>query len=197
MEISFKAFGQFATNCYIIKTKFGEIVIDPGVGAADWVLKTCSNILAVFNTHGHFDHVFDDQILQKNGAKIYIHKDDAFFLKSDPFGILTRNLSADVEFKENDEFEIAQIRFKIHHVPGHTPGSVMIECEDAIFSGDFLFCGSIGRTDFPFSDPAQMRRSLEHAKNFKGEYRLFPGHGATSTLQTEIKNIDYYLKFWF
>ena len=69
----------------------------------------------------------------------------------------------------------------------------MIEIEDVMFSGDFLFKGSIGRWDFPFSDKNEMLASLEKCKNLKGDFALYPGHGESSTLEAEQNNINYWI----
>lgn len=199
MEILKKAFGDLGTNCYIIKSKNGEIVIDPGVGSFAWVRANTDKILAVFNTHGHFDHSYDDSDLQGLGANIYIHEKDAFMLESNAFKMRKDTCIADVKFSEG-EFSFGGMRLKIHHYPGHTPGSVMIEIGEYMFSGDFLFCGTIGRFDFPYSSAMDMKSSLEKLKNFTRnlahDYTLLPGHGKSSTLLTEAKFIDYYLNMF-
>ncbi|MBQ3674658.1 MAG: MBL fold metallo-hydrolase, partial [Campylobacter sp.] len=84
MEILSKPCGDFMTNCYIIKGNSGQIVIDPGQDSFSWITQNTDRILAVLNTHGHFDHTFDDENLQILGHKIYIHEKDAFFLEKDP-----------------------------------------------------------------------------------------------------------------
>ena len=152
MEILSKPCGDFMTNCYILKGKSGQIVIDPGKGAAEWVVQNTDKILAVFNTHGHFDHTFDDENLQILGHKIYIHEKDAFFLEKDPFGYLANTIKADILIKNDSEFSFGEndeFKVKFLHFPGHTPGSTMIKINGVIFSGDVLFKGSIGRSDFP------------------------------------------------
>ena len=100
MEILSRAFGTLATNCYIAKFGDKSVVIDPGQGSFEWICENAGQILAVINTHGHFDHVWDNFFLQKSGAKIYIHKDDAFMIEDDPFGMLKSRVQADVKFNE-------------------------------------------------------------------------------------------------
>ena len=197
MQILKKAFGEYATNCYILKGEQGDLVIDPGQGSFDWVMQNTGKIAAVLNTHGHFDHVYDDAKLQRAGAKIYIHEDDAFMLRADPFETMPESIEADVLVKGQEQsFEIAGFNVKFSLFAGHTPGSCMIEAGGAIFSGDVIFKGSIGRWDFPFSSGAQMRESLHKILQIKGDFTLYPGHGANTSLQAERQNLKYFLQLF-
>lgn len=195
MQILKKAFGEYATNCYILKGEQGDLVIDPGQGSFDWVMQNTSKIAAVLNTHGHFDHVYDDAKLQRAGAKIYIHEEDAFMLRADPFDTMPEPIEADVLVKGQEQsLEIAGFNVKFSLFAGHTPGSCMIEAGGVIFSGDVIFKGSIGRWDFPFSNGAQMRESLHKILQIKGDFTLYPGHGPNTSLQDERQNLKYFLQ---
>ena len=197
MQILKKAFGEYATNCYILKGEQGDLVIDPGEGSFDWVMQNTGKIAAVLNTHGHFDHVYDDAKLQRAGAKIYIHEDDAFMLRADPFETMPESIEADVLIKGQEQsFEIAGFNVKFSLFAGHTPGSCMIEAGGVIFSGDVIFKGSIGRWDFPFSKGEQMRESLHKILQIKGDFALYPGHGPNTSLQAERQNLKYFLQFF-
>ncbi len=194
MQILKKAFGEYATNCYILKGEQGDLVIDPGEGSFDWVMQNTGKIAAVLNTHGHFDHVYDDAKLQRAGAKIYIHEEDAFMLRADPFETLQEPLQPDVLVSDGQEFVLGGFNVKFHLFAGHTPGSCMIEAGGAIFSGDVIFKGSIGRWDFPFSNGEQMRESLHKILQIKGDFALYPGHGPNTSLQAERQNLKYFLQ---
>lgn len=197
MQILKKAFGEYATNCYILKGEQGDLVIDPGQGSFDWVMQNTGKIAAVLNTHGHFDHVYDDAKLQRGGAKIYIHESDAFMLRADPFETMPEPIEADVLIKGQEQsLEIAGFNVKFSLFAGHTPGSCMIEAGGVIFSGDVIFKGSIGRWDFPFSSGAQMRESLHKILQIKGDFTLYPGHGANTSLQAERQNLKYFLQLF-
>lgn len=88
MNITAKALGPYQTNCYIVEQNGSSLIIDPGVGAFEFCLAAAPRPLAVLNTHGHFDHVWsNDEISKALGVPIYIHKDDAFLLQTDYFGI--------------------------------------------------------------------------------------------------------------
>ena len=197
MQILKKAFGEYVTNCYILKGEQGDLVIDPGEGSFDWVMQNTGKIAAVLNTHGHFDHVYDDAKLQRVGAKIYIHESDAFMLRADPFETMPESIEADVLIKGQEQsLEIAGFNVKFSLFAGHTPGSCMIEVDGVIFSGDVIFKGSIGRWDFPFSSGAQMRESLHKILQIKGDFTLYPGHGANTSLQAERQNLKYFLQLF-
>lgn len=197
MQILKKAFGEYATNCYILKGEQGDLVIDPGQGSFDWVMQNTGKIAAVLNTHGHFDHVYDDAKLQRTGAKIYIHEEDAFMLRADPFETMPEPIEADMLIKGQEQsFEIAGFNIKFSLFAGHTPGSCMIEAGGVIFSGDVIFKGSIGRWDFPFSSGAQMRESLHKILQIKGDFTLYPGHGPNTSLADERQNLKYFLQLF-
>ena len=197
MQILKKAFGEYVTNCYIVKGEQGDLVIDPGQGSFDWVMQNTRKIAAVLNTHGHFDHVYDDAKLQRTGAKIYIHEEDAFMLRADPFETMPESIEADVLIKGQEQsLEIAGFNVKFSLFAGHTPGSCMIEVDGVIFSGDVIFKGSIGRWDFPFSSGAQMRESLHKILQIKGDFTLYPGHGPNTSLAAERQNLKYFLQLF-
>ncbi|NLY03982.1 MAG: MBL fold metallo-hydrolase [Campylobacter sp.] len=202
MEILRKHFGRAVTNCYVVVGKSGEngtqsIIIDPGEGAYKWAVENAVNLQGVFLTHGHYDHVYDAKFFAQK-SEIYIHEDDEFMLISDPFGIMPNTFNSSKLAKDGDEFKVGGFSVKFHHFPGHTPGCCMLEVnfqgsKSVIFSGDFLFEGSIGRYDFPFSDAGDMKESLEKALKIKNEYEIYPGHGRSSTLQSEKDTIEYFL----
>lgn len=194
MRVMHKSFGDFGTNCYIVTKNNSSIVIDPGDGAKDWVLQNAKKLKAILCTHGHFDHIFDASKL-KDELKIpvYINKFDAFMCESDIFGYMKSTFTPDVLVDNDENFNIDDFFIKFHHFSGHTPGCSMIEIDDAMFSGDFLFRGSIGRWDFPFSDKNEMLKSLEKCKKLKGNFTLYPGHGEGSTLEVEQNNIGYWI----
>ena len=197
MQILKRAFGEYVTNCYILKGERGDLVIDPGEGSFDWVMQNTGKIAAVLNTHGHFDHVYDDAKLQRMGAKIYIHEKDAFMLRTDPFETMPESIEADVLVKGQEQsLEIAGFNVKFSLFAGHTPGSCMIEAGGAIFSGDVIFKGSIGRWDFPFSSGEQMRESLHKILQIKGDFTLYPGHGPNTNLAAERQNLKYFLQLF-
>ncbi|QQF51857.1 MBL fold metallo-hydrolase [Campylobacter fetus] len=194
MQILSKSFGIYDTNCYILINESGEVIVDPGDGAFEWVSKVCKNPLAILNTHGHFDHIYDDNAIRdKFKIPIYIPKDDAFLCEQDPFTYLQTTFKPDFLVEDNQIIEIRSFKFTFHHFAGHTPGCSMIEIGDVMFSGDFIFKNSIGRYDFPFSNAVEMRKSLERVLNFK-DFKLYPGHGDQTSLESERRNLKRWMQ---
>lgn len=194
MRVLHKYFGEYATNCYVLTLNGSSLVIDPGDGAKEWVLQNAQNLKAILCTHGHFDHTYDAGLL-KNELKIpvYINKFDAFMCESDIFDYMENVFNPDVLVDGDESFVIDDFSIKFHHFPGHTPGCSMIEINGMIFSGDFLFRGSIGRWEFPYSDKNEMIKSLEKCKKLEGDFTLYPGHGAISTLRDERASLDRWI----
>ncbi|MDD5405709.1 MAG: MBL fold metallo-hydrolase [Sulfurovaceae bacterium] len=195
MEVKFQPMGPYQTNCYIVTIDGKDFIIDPGVGASSWVLKNVKNPIAILNTHGHFDHVWSNQALKEAlNIPIYIPKQDAFMLSSDPFAQGTPSSIADFQVKEDGIVEIGGIELKFHHFPGHTPGCSVIEISNVWFSGDFLFAGSIGRWDFPYSSAKDMLKSLKKVSVMDGNFKIYPGHGGSTSLAKEMKYIPYWME---
>ena len=195
MQIKMQPMGVYQTNCYILYIEDKEFIVDPGVGASEWVMKNVRNPIAVLNTHGHFDHIWSNSDLQKRlKVKIYAPKDDVFMLQSDPLGQGTPPCKVDYGVDHDEEVEIEGVKFLFRHFPGHTPGCSVIEKEGVWFSGDFLFHHSIGRWDFPASSAKDMVSSLKKAMKIKDDYILYPGHGPSTTLKEEQKVIPFWIK---
>ena len=192
MEILVKPCGEFYTNCYIIDKK---IIIDPGVGAFEFVKEHTKNPIAIINTHAHFDHMWDDKKIKEYfDIPIYIHENDAFLLENDPFGYNPPKVKADFLLKEGN-YKIGDYDIKIRHFPGHTPGSITIEIGDEMFSGDFIFDGSIGRVDFPYSNPKAMKESIKKFLKIPYDKRILPGHGATTTIKKAQKFLPSWIEY--
>ena len=194
MQIKVRPMGPYQTNCYILSNNGEDFIIDPGVDASNWVIQNVKNPVAILNTHGHFDHVWSNQELsQKLNIPIYCPKDDAFMLENDPFNYGVPKSKASYLVKPDENLNISKSNFTFWHFPGHTPGCSVIEFNDVWFSGDFLFNGSIGRWDFPYSNAIDMIKSLEKVKQFKSNKKVLPGHDSPTTLKKELKHIDYWI----
>jgi len=195
MRINFKPMGEYQTNCYIVTINERDIIIDPGMGATSWVKENVKNPIAILNTHGHFDHVWSNAELKKIfDIPIYIHKKDAFLLEIDQYHMGMPTSKADILVDSEDTIDIEEIKFRFLHFPGHTPGCSVIEFEEAWFSGDFIFRGSIGRVDFPYSSPEDMKKSLLKFKNIPYDKPVYPGHGEPTTIKNEQKYVDYWIR---
>ena len=190
MEIKLHPMGDYQTNCYIVTIDNKDIIIDPGVGALSWIEANVKNPIAVLNTHGHFDHVWSNQIVKETfDIKLYTPKDDSFMLTLNPYNMGMPPSYADVLVNPDEEIELEGIKVKFHHFPGHTPGCSAIEIENSLFSGDFIFKGTIGRFDFPNSDAKLMKKSINKILTWKNNFHVYPGHGDKTTLQNEIETL--------
>ena len=187
------ALGAYQTNCYLVWEENSPtcVVIDPGY-EPDTILveakKLGKEITAVLLTHGHFDHVGAvRELAAETGCPVYLHEAEL----SMPPQMTAGPLFYTNTYGEGDFVEAAGLSFKVLHTPGHTPGSVCLLCENAMFSGDTLFWGSCGRTDLPGGSWATIRKSLLRLADLSGDYNVYPGHGDATTLSFERKMNPY------
>ena len=187
------ALGAYQTNCYLVwdETSPTCVVIDPGY-EPDTVLaeakKLGKEIAAIFLTHGHFDHVGGvREIAAETGCRVYLCDADLAM----PPQMTAGPLYYTNTYSEGSFVEEAGLSFKVLHTPGHTPGSVCLMCENALFSGDTLFWGSCGRTDLPGGSWATIRVSLKRLADLSGDFEVYPGHGDATTLSFERKMNPY------
>lgn len=195
MKILKRPMGDYQTNCYIVKIDDKEIIIDPGMGATEWVMANVKNPIAILNTHGHFDHVWSNSELQSQlNIPLYSPKGDIVLMQSSTWMPELPPSTPDIAVDGDQTLDIGGIEVKFHHFPGHCPGCSMIEIGDAVFSGDFLFEGSIGRWDFPYSNAESMRESLQKFAKWTIDKPLYPGHGNPTSVRAEQRNVDYWLR---
>ncbi|MDD5716743.1 MAG: MBL fold metallo-hydrolase [Sulfuricurvum sp.] len=195
MQILKRPMGPYQTNCYIIRIDHKEIIIDPGVGATEWVMANVSHPVAILNTHGHFDHVWSNHELQTRlSIPLYTPKGDVMLLQNSHWMPDLPPSTPDIEVEGDQTFTIEGIEVKFHHFPGHCPGCSMIEIGNVIFSGDFLFQNSIGRVDFPYSDPEAMKESLRKFARMQEDKTLYPGHGGETSVHAEQRHVDYWIR---
>ena len=191
MKIISMQVGPIMTNCYILIDEESKktAVIDPGEDA-DRILAALreedSQVEYILLTHGHYDHTTAVPELHAAlpQARIYIHQADANGAGSKLFP-----LASQVEdlllYDEGDTLALGGLTIQVLHTPGHSPGSVTLQVEDVLFSGDTLFAGSCGRTDLPGGSYDQMMASLKRLGELEGEFRVLPGPNAPSTLDRE------------
>jgi len=210
MEIISKPMGAYRTNCHILKFDGFEFAIDTGVDSKEWILENTDNLRAIILTHGHFDHIWDSlKISQELNIPIYVNKKDLIFFYNKPMTQEFQNLYKDkfvnsenlITFEDNlsktefwQEFDVNGIKVKIYFLAGHTPGSTLIEIENNYFSGDILFKGTIGRTDFELSDSKKMSESLEKLLTLDKNKTVYSGHGDTTTIEENINIIKYFIE---
>ncbi len=193
MEITKVVVGELQVNCYIVSNGSDAVVIDPGDDYED-VIKAAQGkkIKAILLTHGHFDHTGAVKRLQKDGAEVYISKNEEYMLSdsysclSAPFGFPFNEIKADHTFDDGDVLTLCGLTFKVILTPGHTTGSVCFLAEDILFSGDTLFSGSIGRTDFPGGDFEVISKSIrEKLYTLNENIKVYAGHGEETTIGQE------------
>ncbi len=201
MEILGFAAGPYKTNCYLIVGDGEVAIIDPGMHAHDDVVEyITTNKMAVDKivlTHGHIDHTRDAGTIAKRfNAPVYIHPEDAFMLEAyKGSGSKTAMLfDADTmispeevhDLVDGETITLAGSEFRMVHAPGHSPGCTLLVGEAYCFSGDVLFKGSIGRTDFEWADEEAMNRSLRTVVlELDDVLQILPGHGPTTTMRAE------------
>ncbi len=182
--------GDLETNCYVVTNEktLECVVIDPGDESntiLDYLESNHLTCKAIFLTHGHYDHVGAVEAVQEEtGATVYMNaKDDAKNMHSFhfPFTLPENGRTYD----DGDVVSAAGIDFSILSTPGHTPGSVVIRAEDALFTGDTLFRGSCGRVDLDGGDPQAEMLSLKRLCSLEGDYEVYPGHMDSTTLERE------------
>lgn len=194
--------GGLDTNCYLVAAQDGSAaIVDPGRSADKIVAAINEHGLKpqyILLTHGHFDHIGAVEDLKKlYGVPVYVHPADGEML-TDPnkFTKMHANIppvegGADRFYDDGDTIPLGGSEIKVMHTPGHTPGSVTLIAGRMLLTGDTLFEGDIGRTDFPGGDKRAMGKSLRKIGMLDGDYTVLPGHDVESTLETERKNNPY------
>jgi hydroxyacylglutathione hydrolase len=202
--------GAFAANCYLVAPAPGEecVIIDPGQDAERGIEELLDHYrlkpIAVLLTHGHVDHMWSvAPVCGAKGIPAYIHPDDREMLADPAKGMslmAKQQFLGGMTFTEPDDVKplqdgeivsLAGLDFTIGHTPGHTPGSVTFRSGeddlDALFTGDLLFAGSIGRTDLLGGDHATILESLARTLTLPDATVVLPGHGPTTTIGDERK----------
>lgn len=196
MQIKTIPVGQLETNCYIVinEKTLAAVVIDPGDESntiLDYLEDNHLSCEAIFCTHGHFDHVGAVESLQEEtGATVYMNERDE--ANGDEHFPLTLPVNGQ-SFDDGDIIEAAGLRFTVLATPGHTKGSVSLQVEDVLFTGDTLFKGSCGRTDLAGGDMDEELRSLKKLCALPGDYEVYPGHMDPTTLERE-RLLNYYCR---
>lgn len=203
--------GKFFTNCYVVGCKQTKeaIILDPGFDDPfeskkifRFVGENFSTLKFVVNTHGHPDHICGNgRVKERFHVPILIHEHDAYMLKksgnkiAEFFGFKSSSPPADSLLHDGDFVRFGKITLKVMHTPGHSRGSISLLGEKEVFTGDTLFAGSIGRTDFPESSEIEMKLSLRKLANLPDHLVVYPGHGPTTTIGKE-KRSNPFLQFF-
>jgi hydroxyacylglutathione hydrolase len=192
--------GPFASNCFIVgskKTKQG-IIIDPGADPKN-ILRTVRDldlsIELIVATHNHIDHIGALRpVKDETGAAFAIHEADAKealpALVGRMMGLVMGSLKSppqpDRLLKDGDLIEVGDMKFKVLHTPGHTPGGISLLCDGIVFSGDTLFNCGIGRTDMSGGDYGKLMKSIAtKLMVLPDDTVVYPGHGPETTIGAE------------
>ncbi len=185
--------GPLMTNCYVIVSAGEAVVVDPG-----WEVEKITaelsglRVVRIVATHAHFDHVGAvEELRERTGAEFVMHRADLALLEvvegfARHFGLEVRRPRPDGFVEEGDELRVGDLTFRVLHTPGHSPGSICLHLGPVLLSGDTLFNGSVGRTDFIGGSFEELERSIRTKIYVLDENTLvYPGHGPVTTVGTE------------
>jgi hydroxyacylglutathione hydrolase len=192
------ALGPLQTNCYVVRSERGAaeaVVVDPGGEAAELRLQLArsgARCTAILITHGHFDHLGGvADLAEGTGAPVYMPEGERELLERyaefAPVGMPGRAYTPDHLVSGGETIEVAGIAFDCVAIPGHSPAHVAYHADGALFSGDLLFAGSVGRVDLPGADWDTLLASVRTlSERYAPETVVYPGHGGQTTLGAEL-----------
>ena len=203
MVIKHVIVGWLQTNCFILGDEATRTcaIIDPGQ-KADKILEAVAElgyeVKMILLTHGHYDHVMAvPQIVEKTGAKVYIHKKDEWLLACEEvlrYGTRAEGYTVphvDGYLEDGQILKLGSLDIRVLHTPGHTAGCCVFLCGEAMFSGDTLFQECCGRTDLETGSLEEILRSLKRLAQLEGNYKVLPGHEGFSSLDYERQYNPY------
>ncbi len=189
--------GPLEVNTYLVYDETGRegLLIDPAdedAGLLTRIRRLGFPAWRIFLTHGHADHILGVTFFrQKLGAPVIIGREDAPMLGdsrlnlSDMLGLGFSTGAAETLAGHGDRLTVGRFTGEIIAVPGHTPGGLALHFPGQVFSGDTLFAGGIGRSDFPGGDGPRLVAMIRERLLGLGDAKVFPGHGPSTTLRTE------------
>jgi hydroxyacylglutathione hydrolase len=190
--------GPIGTNCYVVRARAAAteaVVVDPGADAGrlrDELAALGARCTAILITHGHWDHLGGvADLAEATGAPVHMAEEERLLLEDlnsfTPPSIELRPYTPDVLLQGDETLELAGISFQTLRVPGHSPAHLAYYTEGALFSGDVVFAGSVGRTDLPGADWDTLVQSIRMlADRYPPETIVYSGHGEETTLGTEL-----------
>jgi hydroxyacylglutathione hydrolase len=195
MDIDVYDQNPWGTNYWVLSTSGSDevVLIDMGSGAAE-IFGRLENhnkrLAAILLTHAHVDHAWEAGILAGEDVPVYVHKDDAIAFTNvevwNPGFSNPLEPVADLRtLRHGQVLDFEGFSFETIHTPGHTPGHCAFLTDAEVFSGDLVFAGSIGRSDFANSDAEAMQESLSWFLTLRDDLPVYPGHGSTTTVGRE------------
>jgi glyoxylase-like metal-dependent hydrolase (beta-lactamase superfamily II) len=190
--------GPIETNCYLVRLSGAAeaVVVDPSGAAAEIRLELATRgarCVGILVTHGHWDHLGGvAELAEGTGAPVSMPEAERELLERagdyTPAGVVVRSHKPEVLLAGDETFDLAGITFETIAVPGHSPGHLAFASEGALFSGDVLFAGSVGRTDLPGSSWELLEASIATLiDRLPPETVVYPGHGPVTTLGRELE----------
>ncbi len=197
MKVNTFELGPLQTNTYVLwdETSRESLVIDPADEPdtiLDFITQKGLSLRYIFLTHAHFDHVGAlPELKEQTGAPVILHRDELYIYEA------ARDMAAfwgyeigplpepDRLIQDEEKIELGGNHFQVLHTPGHSPGSVCLYGDGMVFTGDTIFAGSVGRTDFEGGDINKLRDSFQRLMQLPPETQVFPGHGPSTTIGRE------------
>lgn len=196
--------GYMQTNCYFLidDATSKAAVVDPAFDCDGIINKLSEHGLSlefIVLTHAHFDHMLAlEELRRRTGAPLYVHEADEPAVENPELSMMKKYAHEEKGCKlaerllhDGDILDIGESKIKVMHTPGHTLGSICLISDSFIISGDTLFRENIGRYDFYGGDYNALRESLRRLSALDGDYKIYPGHGSSTTLEHERKNNPY------
>jgi len=176
--------GWLSTNCYVVGCEETEeaAVIDPGMDSEreaepilDYIKQNSLHIKYIINTHGHPDHVAGNALMKEaTGATILIHESNS------------EHVQADRKLRDGDVIQVGTLKLVVLHTPGHTKDGISLLGDKVVFTGDALFAGSVGRTDFVGGSYEELMRSIKtKLLCLPDSFKVYSGHGPPTTIGDE------------
>ena len=208
MKVMMNTGGLAATNCFLIADEAAKQAVlvdapnDTTTALMDEAQKAGWEVVGLWLTHGHFDHIADHALVTKRypNAKVAIHSlDEPKLDGSDainrlfplPFTIAPRK--ADLLLEDGQKLSVGSLEFEVILTPGHARGHVCFHCaaEKVLAGGDLIIGGAVGRTDLPDSSYRALQQSIRRVMQLPRDTRLLPGHGDITTLDHELQTNEY------